>query len=493
MGDSMERSGCSRGFSRWFLLITAIAFCNVANAQRLHRFVIAINPQLTQIDVRACFDGEPPERLVAQSLDAAIALIGAWDEATGKSITPRGYIPLKSVPDSGCITYKADVSRPIKLHDRTGGKIRRVGKDLAAAVGLWLWRPEQLADDEDVLLVFNLPDGHAVSVPWAPVDGTSKPTFRLGHTPYDWPAWVAFGRFTVKTIDVRGSQLRLSVLEGSPPVDIEQIAGWVARSADAVADMYGRFPFSQAQVMVVPNSRMREPAPWAFVVRGGSPAVHFVINQRRPIEEFYSDWTAMHEFSHLFLPFVDSDDAWLSEGIATYYQNVLGARGGRLSVEKAWSHLHAGFGRGEADAKGLTLAQATHGMHRGGHYMRVYWSGAAMMLLADLRLRRMSGGLQSLDTALDALNQCCGQPDKAWTAAELFTKLDEITQSSVFGDLLDEHTDSRRFPDLSMAYRELGLIPLGGDIDLASDAPLAHVRDAIMSGNSSQFTSASTR
>jgi hypothetical protein len=489
----MEYSGRYMRFCRWLLLAAATIFCGTAHAERLHRFVISINPELTQIDVRACFDGRPPERLVAMSLDAAIALIGAWDESTGKPIKPKGYIPLKSVPDGGCVSYKANVSRPIKVHDRTGGKIRRVGNDLASAVGLWFWRPERLGADEDVVLVFNLPEGISVSAPWAPVDGTAKPTFRLGHTPYDWPAWVAFGHFNERYIDVGGSRLRLAVLEGSPAVDVDEIAGWVAGSANVVADMYGRFPFPHAQVMVVPNSRMREPTPWAFVVRGGSPAVHFVINQRRPIEEFYADWTATHEFSHLFLPFVEPEDAWLSEGIATYYQNVLGARGGRLSAEDAWSYLHAGFGRGQADAKGLTLAEATQGMHRGGHYMRVYWSGTAMMFLADLQLRRMSGGSQSLDTALDALNQCCGQPHKAWTAAELFAKLDEITQSSVFGDLLDEHTDSNRFPDLSVAYRDLGLIPLGGDIDLASDAPLAHVRDAIMSGSSRQFTRASSR
>jgi hypothetical protein len=480
-------------FFRWLLLAAATLCCGVAHAERVHRFVISIDPQLTQIDVRACFDGRPPERLVAQSLDAAIALVGARNESTGKAIKPRGYIPLESVPDGGCLSYQANVSRPIKLHDRTGGKIRRVGEDLAAAVGLWLWRPERLADDEDVALVFNLPEGIAVSAPWTPVDGAAKPTFRLGHTPYDWPAWVAFGHFAEKSIEVGGSRLRVAVLDGSPPVDVDEIAGWIAGSANVVADLYGRFPFPQAQVMVVPNSRMREPTPWAFVVRGGSPAVHFVINQRRPIEEFHEDWTATHEFSHLFLPFVVSDDAWVSEGIATYYQNVLGARGGRLSVEDAWSYLHAGFGRGQADAKGLTLAEATQGMHRGGHYMRVYWSGTAIMLLADLQLRRMSGGSQSLDTALDALNECCGQPHKEWSAAALFAELDEITQSSVFSDLLAENTDSNRFPDLSMAYRDLGLIPLGDDIDLASDAPYAHVRDAIMSGKPSQFTRASSR
>ena len=480
-------------FWHWLLLAAVTTFCGAAQAERLHRFVISINPPLTQIDVRACFDGRPPERLVAESLDAAIALIGAWNESTGKAITPSGYIPLKSVPDGGCISYKADVSRPIKLHDRTGGKIRRVGKDLATSVGLWFWRPERLGEDEGVVLVFNLPEDIAVSAPWTPLDDADKPTFRLGRAPHDWPAWVIFGRFTEKNIDIGGSRLRLSVLDGSPPVDVDEMAAWLADSASMVEKLYGRFPFPQTQVVVVPNSRGREPTPWAFVVRGGNPAVHFVINQRRPIEEFYDDWTATHEFSHLFLPFVSSDDAWLSEGVATYYQNVLRARGGRISAQDAWSNLHAGFGRGQQDAEGLTLIEATGRMHRGGYYMRVYWSGTAIMLLADMRLRQMSEGSQSLDTALEALNECCSHIQREWSAAELFARLDAITQTSVFSDLLDEHTGSDRFPDLSIAYRDLGLVPMGGDIDFASEAPLAHVRDAIMSGEAVSFTRASSR
>ena len=37
-----------------------------------------------------------------------------------------------------------------------------------------------------------------------------------------------------------------------------------------------------------------------------------------------TDWTASHEFAHLLLPYVS--DKWVSEGVASYYQNVLQAR-----------------------------------------------------------------------------------------------------------------------------------------------------------------------
>ncbi len=481
-GDWMGLSYRLLQMFSWLGVVLAASLSVQAQAERVHRFTASINPELTQIDVRACFDGSPPDTLVAESLDAPLALIGVRNEATGEEIAPSGYVPLKSVADDGCVIYRVDVSRPIERHDHTGGKVRRVGRDVAVSVGFWLWRPDRVDADTDVELAFELPEGISVSVPWLPVEGAERPTYRLGHTPADWPAWTAFGRFAEREVEVAGSQLRIAVLDGSPPVDDASITEWIADAAGMVGGLYGHFPFPRAQVLVVPNARAREPTPFAFVARGGGPAVHFLINQRRPIEEFYDDWTATHEFSHLLLPFVDSSDAWLSEGIATYYQNVLRARSGRLTAQQAWSELNAGFGRGRSEARDLTLAEATERMFRSRFFMRVYWSGTAIVMLADIRLRQISNGAQSLDTALAALNACCSDVRREWRARELFARLDELTATRVFTDLLEEYVDSTRFPDVSDSYRELGLVPAGRDVRLVDDAPLAGLRDAIMSG-----------
>ncbi|NIO42022.1 MAG: hypothetical protein GTO41_18770 [Burkholderiales bacterium] len=478
----------------WLVLAALAGASGIAQAERLHRYIVSINPELTRLAVKACFDGLAPKQLVAESLDASVALIGAWNDSTGEEIAPRGYIPLKSIAHDGCVRYQVDVSRPVKRHDRTGGKVRRVGTDVAVSVGLWLWRPENLANDEDVELIFDLPSAISVSVPWRQVPGRDKPTFRLGRTSSDWPAWTAFGRFAVRTLEVAGAQLHVSILDGSPAVDEQKLNAWVSDAAAMVGATYGRFPYPQAQVLVVPNARVREPTPWAFVTRGGGPAVHFVINQRRPIDEFYDDWTAAHEFSHLLLPFVDYADAWLSEGLATYYQNVLRARAGRLSVEQAWTNLHAGFGRGQREARNLTLAEATERMYRSRLFMRVYWSGAAIMLMADLQLRQVSNGAQSLDKALAHLNACCFESQREWSARELFAKLDELTGKTIFADLLSEHVDSEKFPDLSSAYRDLGLIPYGrSGLRLVPDAPFAPLRDAIMTAERVDLIHATAR
>jgi hypothetical protein len=465
------------GLAAVVLLLSA----GTAAAERLHKYTVAVDPELSTLSVRACFDGVAPSILSAESLDATLALIDIRVEGSRKSIAPSGSVSLKTVPENGCVLYRVNVSQPIRQHDRTGDKIYHVGKDLLTSVGIWLWRPETLAADEDIEIAFVLPEGVAVSAPWRPVSvNGERAVFRTGRGPHDWPASVAFGRFREREIRVGGARLRLAVLDATPAADVEQIQAWIRDSAQMVADLYGRFPQSQAQIVVAPGARGNEPTPWAYVARGGSPAAHFFINQRRPIQEFFDDWTAVHELSHLLLPFVNADDIWLSEGVATYYQNVLRARGGRMTAAEAWQRLHAGFVRGMQTAPGLTLAQATEGMYRDGTYMRVYWEGAAVLLIADVRLRQMTAGRQSLDTALAALNDCCAATDRAWSARELFDKLDEMTGSGVFREIYDRHVASRNFPDLSQTYRALGVRIGARGIELSTEDGERRLRDAIM-------------
>ncbi|HKB83939.1 MAG TPA: hypothetical protein VKD04_12145, partial [Burkholderiales bacterium] len=145
-----------------------------------------------------------------------------------------------------------------------------------------------------------------------------------------------------------------------------------------------------------------------------------------------------------------------------------------------WQRLHAGFVRGMESAQGLTLAQATESMYRDDTYMRVYWEGAAMLLIADVRLRQMTAGKQSLDTALAALNDCCATTERAWSARELFDKLDEVTGTHIFGEIYDQHVASRNFPDLSQTYRALGITLGAKGIEFSTEDRESRLRDAIM-------------
>jgi predicted metalloprotease with PDZ domain len=113
--------------------------------------------------------------------------------------------------------------------------------------------------------------------------------------------------------------------------------------------------------------------------------------------------------------------------------------------------------------------------------MRVYWSGAAIALLADVELRRRSGGAQSLDTALAAFGECCLPADRSWSARELMQQLDRLTDTTVFIQLYRKYIDSDDFPELGAVYAELGLQPISVTrLRLDPTAPGAATREAIM-------------
>ena len=182
----------------------------------------------------------------------------------------------------------------------------------------------------------------------------------------------------------------------------------------------------------------------------------------------------------MLLPFVVHQDRWLSEGLASYYQNVLRARAGNISEKQAWQRLHEGFERGAAGTHGGTLAEAAQAGWDS--TMRVYWSGAALMLMADTRLRAMSGNRQSLDSALQALQLCCLDNGKSWRALDLLTELDRITGTQIFSTLYSEHVSNEAFPDLRQTWQALGIKTRFNRVRMGSDAPLSGVRDAIMKG-----------
>jgi hypothetical protein len=255
---------------------------------------------------------------------------------------------------------------------------------------------------------------------------------------------------------------------------------WIDATARNVALLYGRFPVASLQVVVAPTPRGRGPVPWAYVSRGGGPAVHLFINPSRPIGEFEGDWSLTHEMSHLFLPYVVSRDAWLFEGVPTYLQNVLMARGGAISAEQAWQRMHSGFERGARIAPELSLVRANERVSHNGVYLRVYWAGAAMMLAADLQLRERTGGKQSLGTALEQLSRCCAAEERRWSAQEIIGRFDEMTGTTVFGDLVRAQFAIDGYPDYEATLARAGVKLDGARVELDASARWAAEREALM-------------
>jgi hypothetical protein len=447
-------------------------------------YTVATDERLEHLNIRACFEGSVPRRLTARNDRATNLLRGArlHSQDHDVALAPQGStLTLPATGPSACVDYDVDLSGIGKRRWRSGNW--RTRDAIVLDPELWLWYPDSMREKGSWRLEFDLPPDYDVSAPWDRLGKTrGRVSYALRERMPGWKARMAIGRFAVESIEAPGGRLRYALLPGVPAPDATAMRKWVNGGVDALLTAHGHLPVPDAQLMVIPIGRGGEPVPWGEVKRGGGDAVHLYIDQRRPLEEFVADWVLVHELSHLLHPHIVARDRWLSEGIASYYQNVLRARAGLISTQSAWDKLHAGFERGmRATPPGRSLAEVSETMMRDRSFMRVYWSGAAIALLADVALRRRSGGSQSLDTALARFRDCCLPSDHSWSARELMRHLDRLIGETVFTELYREHVFSDSFPDLSALYEALGLQPTGAtELRLNPAAPGAAICDAIM-------------
>jgi hypothetical protein len=347
---------------------------------------------------------------------------------------------------------------------------------------LWMWRP-RLGRDDEILASFSVPDAMRVFVPWQMLD-TAGLQYRLAASPESGTATAAFGNLDQRVLQIAGAQLRVVALGEDDDITLDPLLDWLRSTAANIATVSGRFPSPNASVILVPaNDRDRQraavrPVTFGRAVRDGGESIVLRINPGLPTAEYYREWTPTHEFAHLLLPYLNAEQRWISEGFAQYYQNVLLARAGQYSATDAWQKIHAGLQRGLASAPGLSPNEAADQDTRDTR-MKVYWSGAALALIADVELRRRSAGTESLDSVLGELQRCCLPSARAWSGVELFGKLDELLDEPLFMRLYRRYADAGNFPDTGPVLAELGVLVEAGQVRLDASAALADIRNAI--------------
>jgi predicted metalloprotease with PDZ domain len=176
------------------------------------------------------------------------------------------------------------------------------------------------------------------------------------------------------------------------------------------------------------------------------------------------------------------EDAWLFEGLATYYTEVTRARAGIISPAEAYQHLLDGFARGRNGAGQQTLRDASREMRARHAFFRVYWAGAALAFLTDIAARRAGG--TTLDSALRSFAECCAASEEDWTAERVLARLDASLGAPRFADQARTWLDRKEFPDLDATLRALGVAPGAHGGALLTAAPEARLRDAIMARES---------
>ena len=289
-------------------------------------------------------------------------------------------------------------------------------------------------------------------------------------------------------IERDGRVLELQIASDASIGQTEAIERWAQHVAGSLALVFGHWPRQRWRMVVYPigghgsaeRSVGADVIPWAQVNRARVDTASFYILADASAEELMRNWTGYHELAHLLIPYRGWGDMWFSEGLASYYQNILQARAGVLSEREAWQKLYEGFERGRADSvlDGQPLSDVSRNVRRNHAYMRVYWSGAWYFLAADLELRRASGGKKSLDSALASLNRCCA--DAALSVPEMVSTLDRVNDTRVFKRLYEQTRQSTRMPQYSTLFGELGLAIVAGNVELSYRGAPSRLRSGIM-------------
>jgi hypothetical protein len=437
-------------------------------------YSFAFDAELTVMTARACFRGGAPADFVSGLPGGARYLTAIWREHPGGR-TPlpmdQGRARLDGLPRDACIGYAIDLaaaSKPGSFH------AQRRGAAVVTNVALWLWRPTRWQRVGEMSARFALSPGARVLLPWPYGRGAYRPD----HSAFAFYGYALFGRFDVESIEAPGATLRAAVLEGFTASTRADIAAWLKTAARAAALPADRLASSDGVIAVVPTQGSDRPVRFGMAARGGGTSLLLLVSADASLGALERDWVAIHEFSHLLHPFVVRDDAWLSEGLATYYQEVLRVRAGLMPEAEAWRRMYEGARRGRG-AQG-SLAQHSATMFQDGSFSMVYWAGASFALMADVELRHRTRGAMSLDRVMIELARCCSRRTEPVTAREMVAELDRIAGVPVFAELMQRWVLGPDLPDLEALFARLGLQPGEDGVRIAGAGEDGWIREAIM-------------
>lgn len=429
-----------------------------------HDYTISVDASLSSVHVEA--------RLARPGLSLSATRGGTsrLRDVAGCSGEPIERQRGESLRASGnCLRYTASIE-PGRSNDRFRPQWPQVGHEY------WLWLPE-LAEHDVVRIALILPAGVQAFVPWRRVGANQ---FELRTSPGSGDALAWFGRLQESSLQVEAVSLPVVVLGSA--LQSERMTSWLTEAAGLVTSVGGRFPNPHALVVVEPGQTSLfgdSVVPFGHVIRSGEEVVRFFVKPSASLAQLRDDWTAVHEFSHLLLPYVQDDQKWISEGFASYYQNVLLARGGIYSEAEAWGRLARSFASADA-TRDPPSPNGTSDRSFWDVRMLIYWSGAALALMTDVELRQQTDGRQSLDTVLGQLADCCLPANRAWAGRALFMKFDELSGTRVFTRNYDLYADTAGMPPYRDTLSALGVRMRDGKVVLDDAAPLAGIRKKLM-------------
>jgi len=274
-----------------------------------------------------------------------------------------------------------------------------------------------------------------------------------------------------RELEVAGTHIHVDVDDGAFKVGAAPLLTWITRSATIVAHYYDRFPTPTLRIRVVPESGDGVRSGKTFGYNGGFIRVQ--VGRQVTAEQLNDGWVLVHEMTHLALPEVGDDHAWLSEGLAVYIEGVARVQAGNRTQSDVWSEELRSMPHG--------LPQpGDHGLDHTHSWGRTYWGGAMFCLLADVEIHRRTQNHFGLQDAVRAIARDSGGLVTEWPIERVFKTGDTAVGVPVLEELYAQMKDTPVTPDLMGLWRKLGVEPDGSSVRLTDDAPLAQVRQSIM-------------
>ncbi|MFT6323971.1 MAG: hypothetical protein ACJAWO_001529 [Halieaceae bacterium] len=214
--------------------------------------------------------------------------------------------------------------------------------------------------------------------------------------------------------------------------EVYKIKMWLKIIDTAIVKTFGVYPFD-IHFYIHRSKSGNEPTPWAHTTRGKDQGVHFHVNPSFTLAEFLADWTAQHEISHLSIPFVGKENAWFSEGYATYMQCQVMLVQKAMTADEVKKKYKIKFAKCKiAYQSNLPFPQAADSLKSVWNYPAMYWGGASFFW--KLNQSYESELHQSLAQVLTQYVSCCRVNNSS--PQNICLALDKITHTKMASDLL---------------------------------------------------------
>lgn len=245
---------------------------------------------------------------------------------------------------------------------------------------------------------------------------------------------------------------------------------WTQRSASIVAQYFGQFPVPEARIAVLPVDGARVTGGTTF----GTPAplIRVRVGKQVDAAALSNDWVLVHEMTHLALPDIGEEHAWLAEGLAVYIEGVARVQAGNRSIDDVFAEEMHSMPRGMPGPQDA-------GLDHDHSWGRTYWGGAMFCLMADVAIHQRTGNRHGLQDAMRAVLRASGGLAAAWDVNRVFATADAAVGVPVLSELYAQMKDKPVAPDLVALWHSLGVDADGNSVRLNDAAPLAPIRVAI--------------